>query len=77
MEAAIQLLRSNYVYRQVFRSIGKQFANFETVDFSADMRDVSVDKREICLLARREREREGLRVTETMLLTLGNQDLGS
>ena len=45
MKAAIQLLRSNDVYRQVFSSIGENFANFETLD-------LSVGKREICLLAR-------------------------
>ena len=32
MEAAIQLLRSNYVYRQVFRSIGENFENYENWD---------------------------------------------
>ena len=44
MEAAIQLLRSNYVYRQVFRSIGENFENIEKLVF---LFLSSVGKREI------------------------------
>ena len=46
MEAVIELLRSNYIYIQVFRSIGKNFETTETLDFFC------WQEREICLLAR-------------------------
>ena len=46
MEAAIEFLRSNYVYTQIFSSIGKNFADMESSDF------LSVSKRQMCLLAR-------------------------
>ena len=48
MEAAIEFLRSNYVYTQIFSSIAKSFAHIDSWDF------LSVGKRQICLLARNE-----------------------
>ena len=54
MEAAIQILRSNYVYTQILRLIGQNHENFENRVFLAF---ISVGKRETCLLER-ERERD-------------------
>ena len=62
MEAAIELLRSNYVYTQVFMSIGKNLKNIETIyifmlardrSFCWQERDLPVGKREVCLSARK------------------------
>ena len=56
MEAAIEFLRSNYVYTQIFSSIGKNFADVDSWDFLSvgkRERDLSAGKREIFLLARK------------------------
>ena len=66
MEAAIEFLRSNYVYTQIFSSIGKNFADIESLDFCLLARERSVcwQERDLSGGRRRERERERQRERE-------------
>ena len=84
MEAAMQFLRSNYVYRQVFRLIRQNFENIETLDFFSccwQEKDLSVGRKkasgEVCCgLGRPGQWSEGIRGLEWAAKRLPRGDDG-